>query len=120
MQNQTPTVVVGHDMSPELFVDVSATLSSMGVIVKTDGFTATPRRSKVIVVVSPKGGAGKTAVSSNVWSPSPSVTPDAAPSRSISTCSSEISGSHCRCRRSTRWRSSLVRARSTQPCSSCI
>ena len=66
MQNQTPTVVVGRDMSPELFVDVSATLSSMGVVVETDGFTATPRRSKVIVVVSPKGGAGKTAVSSNL------------------------------------------------------
>ena len=66
MQNQMPTVVVGRDMSPELFVDVSATLSSLGVIVETDGFTATPRRSKVIVVVSPKGGAGKTAVSSNL------------------------------------------------------
>ena len=66
MQNQTPTVVVGRDMSPELFVDVSATLSSLGVVVETDGFTAAPRRSKVIVVVSPKGGAGKTAVSSNL------------------------------------------------------
>lgn len=66
MESQTPTIVVGRDMSPELFVDVSATLSSMGVIVETDGFTATPRRSKVIVVVSPKGGAGKTAVSSNL------------------------------------------------------
>ena len=66
MPKQMPTVVVGHDMSPELFVDVSATLSSMGVVVKTDGFTATPRQSKVIVVVSPKGGAGKTAVSSNL------------------------------------------------------
>jgi pilus assembly protein CpaE len=66
MQNQTPTVVVSRDMSPELFVDVSATLSSMGVVVETDGFTAAPRRSKVIVVVAPKGGAGKTAVSSNL------------------------------------------------------
>jgi pilus assembly protein CpaE len=66
MQDQTPTVVVGRDMSPELFVDVSATLSSLGVVVETDGFIATPRRSKVIVVVSPKGGAGKTAVSSNL------------------------------------------------------
>jgi len=66
MQNQTPTVVVGRDMSPELFVDVSATLSSLGVVVEADGFTASPRRSKVIVVVSPKGGAGKTAVSSNL------------------------------------------------------
>jgi pilus assembly protein CpaE len=66
MQNQTPTVVIGRDMSPELFVDVSATLSSLGVVIETDGFTATPRRAKVIVVVSPKGGAGKTAVSSNL------------------------------------------------------
>ncbi len=54
-------------MSPELFVDVSATLRSMGVVVKTDGFSRPrPRQSKVIVVVSPKGGAGKTAVSSNL------------------------------------------------------
>jgi pilus assembly protein CpaE len=66
MQNQTPTVVVGRDMSPELFVDVSTTLSSLGVIVETDGCMEAPRRSKVIVVVSPKGGAGKTAVSSNL------------------------------------------------------
>ena len=66
MENQSPTIVVGRDMSPELFVDISATLSSMGVIVETDGFTATPGRSRVIVVVSPKGGAGKTAVSSNL------------------------------------------------------
>ena len=66
MESQTPTIVVGRDMSPELFVDVSATLSSLGVVVETDGSTASPRRSKVIVVVSPKGGAGKTAVSSNL------------------------------------------------------
>lgn len=66
MENQTPTVVVGRDMSPELFVDVSATLSSMGVVVETDGFIPPTRRAKVIVVVSPKGGAGKTAMSSNL------------------------------------------------------
>ena len=67
MEPQTPTVVVGHDMSPELFVDVSATLSSMGVVVKTESFGGrSQRRAKVIVVVSPKGGAGKTAVSSNL------------------------------------------------------
>ncbi len=66
MENQTPTIVVGHDMSPELFVDVAATLSSMGVLVQTDGFNPPQRTSKVIVVVSPKGGAGKTAVSSNL------------------------------------------------------
>jgi pilus assembly protein CpaE len=66
MQNQTPTVVVGRDMSPELFVDVAATLSSMGIVVETDGAMPSTRTSKVIVVVSPKGGAGKTAVSSNL------------------------------------------------------
>ena len=66
MAQPTPTVVVGHDMSPELFVDVSATLSSLGVIVRTDDFDAATSRSKIIVVVSPKGGAGKTAVSSNL------------------------------------------------------
>jgi pilus assembly protein CpaE len=61
-----PTVVIGHDMSPELFVDVAAALRNMGVIVKANGFTAKPRNSKVIVVISPKGGSGKTAVSSNL------------------------------------------------------
>jgi pilus assembly protein CpaE len=67
MESQTPTVIIGHDMSPELFVDVSATLRSMGVAVKVNG-DAPPqsRRTKVIVVVSPKGGSGKTAVSSNL------------------------------------------------------
>ena len=66
MDTQTPTVVVSHDMPPELFVDVSATLRSMGVAVTTDGCTPSTSRTKVIVVVSPKGGSGKTAVSSNL------------------------------------------------------
>jgi pilus assembly protein CpaE len=66
MEHQTPTVVVGHDMPPELFVDVSATLSNMGVVVKSETSNSSPHQSKVIVVVSPKGGAGKTAVSSNL------------------------------------------------------
>jgi pilus assembly protein CpaE len=66
MDTQTPTVVVSHDMPPELFVDVSATLRSMGVTVTTDGFAPSTSRTKVIVVVSPKGGSGKTAVSSNL------------------------------------------------------
>jgi pilus assembly protein CpaE len=66
MNTQTPTVVVSHDMPPELFVDVSATLRSMGVTVTTDGFAPSTSRTKVIVVVSPKGGSGKTAVSSNL------------------------------------------------------
>ena len=64
-----PTVTVGHDMSPELFVDVSTALRGMGVVVKANGFAQQqqrPRRAKVIVVVSPKGGSGKTAVSSNL------------------------------------------------------
>ena len=64
-----PTVTVGHDMSPELFVDVSTALRGMGVVVKANGFAQhqqRPRRAKVIVVVSPKGGSGKTAVSSNL------------------------------------------------------
>ena len=66
METKAPTVVVGSDMPPELFIDISATLSSMGVIVETEGTNLEPLRSKVIVVVSPKGGAGKTAVSSNL------------------------------------------------------
>ena len=66
METNAPTVVVGSDVPPELFLDISATLSSMGVVVKTEGVNPEPRRSKVIVVVSPKGGAGKTAVSSNL------------------------------------------------------
>jgi len=66
METQIPTVVIGHDMSPELFVDVSTALQGMGVVVQANGFTAQSRHAKVIVVVSPKGGSGKTAVSSNL------------------------------------------------------
>ena len=67
MEAETPTVIIGHDMSPELFVDVSAALRSMGVAVKVNGYDAPQsRQTKVIVVVSPKGGSGKTAVSSNL------------------------------------------------------
>ena len=66
MEANAPTVVVGSDMPPELFVDVSATLSSMGVTVTTEGPSPALRQSKIIVVVSPKGGAGKTAVTSNL------------------------------------------------------
>ena len=66
MNAQTPTVVVSHDMPPELFVDVSTTLRSMGVTVTTDGLAPSTSPTKVIVVVSPKGGSGKTAVSSNL------------------------------------------------------
>jgi pilus assembly protein CpaE len=66
MESSTPTVIIGHDMSPELFVDVSTTLRGMGVVVRADNYTAPAGRTKVIVVVSPKGGSGKTAVSSNL------------------------------------------------------
>ena len=38
----------------------------MGVVVKANGFAPQPRHGKVIVVISPKGGSGKTAVSSNL------------------------------------------------------
>ena len=66
LPTEPPTVIIGHDMSPELFVDVSAALRGMGVVVKANGFAPPSRHAKVIVVVSPKGGSGKTAVSSNL------------------------------------------------------
>ena len=66
MEAKAPTVTVGSDMPPDLFVDVSTTLSSMGVVVRTEGSGSEAHQSKVIVVVSPKGGAGKTAVASNL------------------------------------------------------
>jgi len=66
METQVPTVIIGQDMSPELFVDVSTALQNMGVVVQANGFTPQLRQAKVIVVVSPKGGSGKTAVSSNL------------------------------------------------------
>lgn len=66
MMHDTPTVVIGDDMPPELFVDVTTTLRSMGITVRTDGALGSARTAKVIVVISPKGGSGKTAVSSNL------------------------------------------------------
>ena len=66
MATETPTVVVGSDMPPELFVDLSTTLRSMGIAVKTDDAATAARSTKIIVVISPKGGSGKTAVSSNL------------------------------------------------------
>jgi hypothetical protein len=42
MEHRDPTVIIGHDMSPELFVDVSTALQGMGVVVKTDGVTPEP------------------------------------------------------------------------------
>ncbi|MEY2523065.1 MAG: pilus assembly protein CpaE [Ilumatobacteraceae bacterium] len=64
--NEMPTVIIGHDMSPELAADVSTALHGMGVVVKANGFAPPSREPKVIVVISPKGGSGKTAVSSNL------------------------------------------------------
>lgn len=62
----TPTVILGNDMSPELAVDVSLALQAMGVTVQAQGYEAPQRRAKVIAVISPKGGSGKTAISSNL------------------------------------------------------
>jgi pilus assembly protein CpaE len=65
--NSMPTVTIGHDMSPALAADVSTALRGMGVAVKANGLAPPqPRQAKVIVVVSPKGGSGKTAISSNL------------------------------------------------------
>jgi pilus assembly protein CpaE len=66
MEAEKPTVIVGHDMPPELLVDVSTALQDIGVTVKANGVAPDMRASRVIVVVSPKGGSGKTAVSSNL------------------------------------------------------
>jgi Mrp family chromosome partitioning ATPase len=118
MPNQTPTVVVGRDMSPELFVDVSATLSSLGVVVETDGFTATPRRSKVIVVVSPKGGAGKTAVSSNLSVALAQRHPGRVVAVDLDVQFGDL-GLALSLSPERTWPNSLGRARSTRPRSSC-
>jgi pilus assembly protein CpaE len=66
MGAEKPTVIVGHDMPPELLVDVSTALQDIGVTVKANGATPQSRASRIIAVVSPKGGSGKTAVSSNL------------------------------------------------------
>src|SRR4051794_41178383 len=60
-----PTVIIGHDMPAELAADVSSALEGMGVVVKANG-SAPRRTSRVIVVISPKGGSGKTAISANL------------------------------------------------------
>lgn len=62
-----PTVIIGSDMPPELAIDVSLALHALGVAVRADGTIGEAKhRGKVIVVISPKGGSGKTAVSSNL------------------------------------------------------
>jgi pilus assembly protein CpaE len=57
-----PTVVIGHDL-PD---DMAAAIRDMGVDIKCDDREIPRRAGKVIVVVSPKGGSGKTAVASNL------------------------------------------------------
>jgi pilus assembly protein CpaE len=64
--NDMPSVIIGHDMSPEMAADVSTALQGMGVVVKANGFAPPSRQAKVIVVIGPKGGSGKTAVASNL------------------------------------------------------
>ena len=66
MDIKTPTVTVGNDMPPELFDEIDATLRSLGVNVRTDGPVPGRGLGRVIVVVAPKGGSGKTAISSNL------------------------------------------------------
>lgn len=61
-----PSVIIGRGMSPELAASVSTALQGIGVVVKANGFAPPSRQSKVIVVISPKGGSGKTAVSCNL------------------------------------------------------
>ena len=64
--NDMPTVIIGQDMSPQLAADVSIALQGMGVAVRASGFAPPAPQAKVIVVISPKGGSGKTAVSANL------------------------------------------------------
>ncbi len=56
-----PTVV-GHDLPP----DVTEAIRQMGVHVEFHGRGAPRAAGRVLVVVSPKGGSGKTAVASNL------------------------------------------------------
>ena len=63
---EMPTVTIGGDMSPEMFVDVATALRGMGVNVRTETSLPPQQKGKVIVVLSPKGGSGKTAVTSNL------------------------------------------------------
>lgn len=61
-----PTVTIGRDMPPEMFATVATALRDMGVVVKADEASTSTRECRMIVVLSPKGGSGKTAVSSNL------------------------------------------------------
>jgi pilus assembly protein CpaE len=57
-----PSVIIGHDLPP----DLAEAIREMGVDIKSNGWGAPRAAGKVIVVVSPKGGSGKTAVASNL------------------------------------------------------
>ena len=63
-----PTVIIGHDMPAELAADVSTRPPGDGRRRQGQRRRTPPHtpRGKVIVVISPKGGSGKTAVSSNL------------------------------------------------------
>src|SRR5699024_6005408 len=61
-----PTVILGPDMPADLAANVSTALQEMGVAVQTNGHTAASGAGRVIVVLSPKGGSGKTAIASNL------------------------------------------------------
>jgi pilus assembly protein CpaE len=57
-----PTVIIDHDLPP----DLAEAIREMGVDIRSNGWGAPGSAGKVIVVVSPKGGSGKTAVASNL------------------------------------------------------
>ena len=69
--SESPVVILSPDMSPALAHEVSSVLSGLGVSAVHHASDLLPPPSprstgKVIVVVSPKGGSGKTAVASNL------------------------------------------------------
>jgi pilus assembly protein CpaE len=57
-----PTVIIGDGLSPEL----ADAIREMGVDIQSNGWGPPKGAGKVIVVISPKGGSGKTAVASNL------------------------------------------------------
>lgn len=57
-----PTVIVEQELPP----DMAAAIREMGIDITSTGWTAPRPTGKVIVVLSPKGGSGKTAVASNL------------------------------------------------------
>ena len=57
-----PTVIIGHDLPP----DMAEAIREMGVEIERNDNRKPRTAGKVIVVVSPKGGSGKTAIASNL------------------------------------------------------